>query len=155
MKQSKGALVLPPRCACQVASGVSDCASHALQPARRPCPWDSPGKNTGVGCHALLQGIFPTQGSHPASLTFPALAGRCFTTSDTWEAPPSGVAPAKRLGIHQTHKKKTEVSLPSQNTSAVFKLMICSLGKLDTIYDQIIGCFELPCIPQVAHVRKN
>ena len=25
------------------------------------CPWDSPGKNTGVGCHALLQGIFPTQ----------------------------------------------------------------------------------------------
>ena len=26
------------------------------------CPWTSPGKNTGVGCHALLQGIFPTQG---------------------------------------------------------------------------------------------
>ena len=29
------------------------------------CPWDSPGKNTGVGCHAVLQGIFPTQGSPP------------------------------------------------------------------------------------------
>ena len=29
------------------------------------CPWDSPGKNTGVGCHALLQGIFLTQGSNP------------------------------------------------------------------------------------------
>ena len=28
------------------------------------CPWDSPGKNTGVGCHFLLQGIFPTQGSN-------------------------------------------------------------------------------------------
>ena len=27
---------------------------------------DSPGKNTGVGCHALLQGIFPTQASNPA-----------------------------------------------------------------------------------------
>ena len=26
------------------------------------CPWDSPGKNTGVGCHSLLQGIFLTQG---------------------------------------------------------------------------------------------
>ena len=26
------------------------------------CPWDSPDKNTGLGCHALLQGIFPTQG---------------------------------------------------------------------------------------------
>ena len=29
---------------------------HALQPARLLCPWDSPGMNTGVGCHALLQG---------------------------------------------------------------------------------------------------
>ena len=28
------------------------------------CPWDSPGKNTGVVCHFLLQGIFPTQGSN-------------------------------------------------------------------------------------------
>ena len=32
------------------------------------CPWDSPGKNTGVGSHALLQGIFPTQGSNPRLL---------------------------------------------------------------------------------------
>ena len=37
---------------------------HGLQPARLLCPWDSPGRNTGVGCHALLQGIFPTQGSN-------------------------------------------------------------------------------------------
>ena len=29
------------------------------------CPWDSPGKNTGVGCHFLVQGIFLTQGSNP------------------------------------------------------------------------------------------
>ena len=32
-----------------------------LQPARFLCPWDSPGRNTGAGCHALPQGIFPTQ----------------------------------------------------------------------------------------------
>ena len=31
-------------------------------PSRILCPWDSPGKNTGVHCHSLLQGIFPTQG---------------------------------------------------------------------------------------------
>ena len=37
--------------------------SHGLQPASLLCPWDSPGKNTGVGSHALLQGIFPSQGS--------------------------------------------------------------------------------------------
>ena len=35
---------------------------HELCPAKLLCPWDSPGKNTGVGCHALLQGIFPTKG---------------------------------------------------------------------------------------------
>ena len=29
------------------------------------CPWDHQGKNTGVGCSSLLQGIFPTQGSNP------------------------------------------------------------------------------------------
>ena len=28
---------------------------HRQQPTRIPCPWDSPGKNTGVGCHFLLQ----------------------------------------------------------------------------------------------------
>ena len=33
-----------------------------LQPARFLCPWDSPEKNTRVRCHALFQGIFPTQG---------------------------------------------------------------------------------------------
>ena len=37
---------------------------HGLQPARLLCPWNSPGKNTGVGSHSLLQGIFPTQGSN-------------------------------------------------------------------------------------------
>ena len=35
---------------------------HGLQPIKLLCPWDSPGKNTRVGCHFLLQGVFPTQG---------------------------------------------------------------------------------------------
>ena len=37
---------------------------HGLQPTRVLCPWNSLGKDTGVGCHALLQGIFATQGSN-------------------------------------------------------------------------------------------
>ena len=41
---------------------------HGLQPARLLRPRDSPGRNTGVGFHALLQGIFPTQGSNPGLL---------------------------------------------------------------------------------------
>ena len=54
--------------------------------ARILCPWDSPGKNTGVDCFALLQGIFPTQVLNPHLFASSALAGRFFTTSATWEA---------------------------------------------------------------------
>ena len=36
---------------------------HGLEPVRLLCPWDAPGTNSGLGCHARLQGIFPTQGS--------------------------------------------------------------------------------------------
>ena len=41
---------------------------RGLQSARPICPWNFPGKNAGVGCHFLLQGIFPTQGSNPCLL---------------------------------------------------------------------------------------
>ena len=44
-------------CVCSVVS--DSLRPHGLQPVRLLCPWDSPGKNTGVGCHVLLQGIFP------------------------------------------------------------------------------------------------
>ena len=49
-----------------------------LYHARLLCPWDSPGKNTGVGCHFLLQGIFLTQESNPCLLHWQA--GFFFTT---------------------------------------------------------------------------
>ena len=35
-------------------SRVRPCGTHRRQPTRLLCPWDSPGKNTGVGCHILL-----------------------------------------------------------------------------------------------------
>ena len=41
---------------------------YGLQPTRLPCPWDFPGKNTEVGCHALLEGIFLTHGLNPNHL---------------------------------------------------------------------------------------
>ena len=41
---------------------------HGLSPASLLCPWDSSGKNTGVVCRFLLQGIFLTQGSNPGLL---------------------------------------------------------------------------------------
>ena len=49
-------------CLCLVTSVLSDFAIYGLLPTRLLCPWDSLGKNTGVGCHALFQGIFLTQG---------------------------------------------------------------------------------------------
>ena len=43
-------------CCCYVASVVSNSVwPHRRQPTRLPRPWDSPGKNTGVGCHFLLR----------------------------------------------------------------------------------------------------
>ena len=48
---------------------------------------DFPGKNIGVGCHALLQGIFPTQEPSLYLLTSPALTGGFFTTSTVWKDP--------------------------------------------------------------------
>ena len=52
---------------------------HGLQPARLLCPWDFPGKNTGVGGHALLQEISLTQDRTPISCVF-YIAGEFFTT---------------------------------------------------------------------------
>ena len=48
----------------------------------------SPGKNTGVGCHALLQGIFPTQGSiPPVAPVAPALQADFFFTAEPLGSP--------------------------------------------------------------------
>ena len=65
----------PPQCVCVC---VCVCVSrsvvsnslrpHGLQPARLLSLWNSPGKNTGVNCHSLLQRNFPTQGSKPSLL---------------------------------------------------------------------------------------
>ena len=48
---------------------------YATDCSRLLCPWDFPGKNTGAGCHFLLQGNVPNPGIGPASPVSPALAG--------------------------------------------------------------------------------
>ena len=56
-------------CVCVSRSVVSNSLQpHGLQPSRVLCPRAFPGKNTGVGYHYLLQGIFPTQESNPGLL---------------------------------------------------------------------------------------
>ena len=82
-------------CAC---SGMSNSLwPYRLQPTRLLCPWDFPGKNTGVGCHFLLPGIFPTQGSNSRllcllhwqadSLHF-VPPGKSLEIHITWQNPP-------------------------------------------------------------------
>ena len=56
----------PPGCAC--AKSLQSCPTLCdpmCSSLPGSCQWDSPAKNTGVGCQAHLQGIFPTQGSNP------------------------------------------------------------------------------------------
>ena len=66
--------------ACCLASVMS----NSLGP-RLLCPWDSPGKNTGVGCRALLQG--PSQCRDQTHVSYiSSWAGGFLTTSTTWEA---------------------------------------------------------------------
>ena len=43
-----------PMCESEVAQSCPTLRSHGLQPTRLLCPWDFPGKSTGVGCHCLL-----------------------------------------------------------------------------------------------------
>ena len=68
--------VLIAAAAAAVTSVVSDFVRpHRWQPPRLSHPWDSPGKNTGMGCHfLLLRGIFLTQRLNPCLLLSPALA---------------------------------------------------------------------------------
>ena len=68
---------------------------HRRQPTRLPHPWDSPGKNTGMGCHFLLQCMKVKSGSE--------VAQSCPTLRDpmdcSLQAPPSMDFPGKSIGV--------------------------------------------------------
>ena len=67
----------------QVTSVVSNSVRpQRRQPTRLPRPWDSPGKNTGVGCHCLLQGMKVKSQSE--------VAQSCLTLSDPMDCSPPG-----------------------------------------------------------------
>ena len=82
-------------------SRVQLCAPHRGQPTRLPHPWDSPGKNTGVGCHFLFQCMKVKSESE--------VAQSCPTLMTPWtaayQAPPS-------MGFSR-QKYRSGVSLPS------------------------------------------
>jgi len=55
-------------CCAMLCSVVSDSLRHQSSPPDSSVHGDSPGQNTGVGCHALFQGLFPTQKLNPGLL---------------------------------------------------------------------------------------
>ena len=81
--------------------------SDSWPPFRRSppgCPWNFPGKNTGVGCHFLLQGIFLTQGSNPLFLCL-------LHCGDSLPAEPLGEAPKSTILQSKKREKNQELAL--------------------------------------------
>ena len=97
------------RCCCcrWVASFVSSSLRpHRRQPTRLPHPWDSPGKNTGVGCHFLFQ-CMKLKSENEVALS-------CLTYSDPMDyiahqAPPSMGFSGKSTGVGPPLPSPTEV----------------------------------------------
>ena len=110
---------------------------HRWQPTRLPHPWDSPGKNTGVGCHFLIQCMKVKRESE--------VTQSCLTTSDPMDCSPPGssIPPgifqarvlewvaiaSKQLGLtyFQRAAQKGSVSLAGMNYSLVSKVMSINL----------------------------
>ena len=94
-------------------------------PTRLLSPWDTPGENTGVGCHSLLQGIFPTQRSNPGllhSVQFSSLTQSCQTLCDPMDCSMPGFPVYHQLlELAQTHVHRvgdvTQTSHPLSSPS--------------------------------------
>ena len=93
------------------------------------CPWDPPGKNTGVGCHSLLHGVFLTQGLIPGLphcrqiLYHLSHQGKAWGKLLTWKK--------------EKEKRRTAIAFVLQN-----KLLFCSHWILWVMY----ACFSLALI---------
>ena len=73
-------------CTLSLFSRVQLCATPWTAACQAPLSVGSPGKNTGVGCHALLQGIFPAQGSNPRLLCLPLCEVGSLPLAPAWKA---------------------------------------------------------------------
>ena len=112
-------------------SHVSLLQPHGLEPTRLLCPWDHSSKNTGVGCHFLLRGIIPIQGSNP-------LQADSFLLSQgsprEWRKPslnPSSQMPAKSQSCRQSFLRIAVLGLPREFLYTQYPMRLqsrCQLG---------------------------
>ena len=96
---------------------------HGLQPIRLLCPWDFPGKNTGVDSYFLLQGIFLTQGSNLLSCT------GFFTT----------VEPGKQLLLNPALPHGRQILYPLSHQGSPINTIWCCL----ILYDLAVPCLGI------------
>ena len=116
---------------------------HQLWPATLLCPRYFPGKNTGVGCHLLLQGIFPTQGLN------------------------LGLLHRRRILYHLSHQGSPDLSLlqiifqmaTRGQTGAEHRLKINkpSLGRIKSVLTALLPCLSsLPsCSSQESRILST
>ena len=113
---------------------------HRQQPIRLLHPWDSPGKNTGVGCHFLLQRRLST-----AEL----MLWNCGTREDSWESLDWKIKPVNPKGINPEYSLKSEsevaqlcptlcdpidCSLPGSSVHGIFQAIV--LGRIATSFSR-------------------
>ena len=116
-------------CVCVNCSVISDSLQpHGWYPTRLLCTCDSPGKNTGVGCHSLLQGLFPTQESN---------LGVGALQADSLPSGPSGII--KSFGLLQ---KSYSTSINMHVSSAFWLLTLMAAP----------GTWKTPSSPKWSHI---
>ena len=101
---------------------------HRWQPIRLPCPWDSPGKNTGVGCHFLLQCMKVKSESEVTQL--------CPTLSDPMDCSLSG---SSIHGIFQARVLEWG--------AIAFSDLCLNTHKIVSVYGGSPACIIIVCIP--------
>ena len=114
---------------------------HGVQPARLLRPWDFPGKNTGVSCHFLLQGIFPIQGSNPRCLCWQVDS----SPLSCWRSPDS-VLPSLLLSHRASVQVLSLLSflLDILPATPLFSSPIKSKGTPSCIRQKILVCYQIP-----------
>ena len=133
-------IIWKPCCCCWVASVMSNSVRpHRWQPTRLPRPWDSPGKNTGVGCRFLLQCMkvksesevtqsCPTL-SDPMDFSLPDSSIHVgFSKQDYW----SGVPLPSLMNILDPIKKKNVITKKQIHQHYRYKInmqMVCSVAQ--------------------------
>ena len=132
--------------ACSVTSVTSESLGpQGLYPARLLYPQDSPGKNTGVGCHALLQGTFPTQGSNMR------LLGLLY-----WQAGSLPYCRVERvctpiIKLKNKQTKKTDIGIPWQSTGSDTELSWLMVS----IWCRVVGELKIPKVARCSQTNRQ